>query len=176
MYQVELLSPNESTLTETSFQWTKRTLSLKPKSSLTQEQFPLFNKPFIPKIITARIYPSFETFQQKTVGLDDEEVFIASSILENTTTEAITFVHQKLVLDIVFYEGNGDILSAHQFLIDFIRIHADILPDSVVVDIGYQIQLGWFSIELNESWGAGLYRCKAEKVIDGIIAATKNKT
>jgi hypothetical protein len=41
-----------------------------------------------------------------------------------------------------------------------------------VVDIGYNTEKGWFIIEFNACWGAGLNGCSPEKVIDCIIEST----
>jgi hypothetical protein len=48
------------------------------------------------------------------------------------------------------------------------------LPRVVVVDIAFSELTGWFILEFNACWGAGLNNCKAEKVIDCIIGATIN--
>ncbi|WP_394337843.1 hypothetical protein [Chitinophaga silvisoli] len=40
------------------------------------------------------------------------------------------------------------------------------------MDLGFNEVLGWFVLEFNASWGAGLNGCRAEKVIDCILAAT----
>ena len=48
------------------------------------------------------------------------------------------------------------------------------LPKSYVLDIGYNKANGWFIIEFNASWGAGLNGCQAEKVIECIRTATVN--
>jgi hypothetical protein len=40
--------------------------------------------------------------------------------------------------------------------------------------MAYDEQIGWFILEFNACWGAGLNNCKAEKVIDCIIDATIN--
>ncbi|SHN40625.1 DUF4343 domain-containing protein [Chitinophaga sp. CF418] len=48
------------------------------------------------------------------------------------------------------------------------------LPRVVVVDIAYNEQAGWFLLEFNACWGAGLNNCSAEKVIDCIVNATIN--
>lgn len=48
----------------------------------------------------------------------------------------------------------------------------DQLPRVVVIDIAYNQEKGWFVLEFNACWGAGLNNCNAEKVIDCIIGAT----
>lgn len=47
-------------------------------------------------------------------------------------------------------------------------------PQAVVVDIAYSGQTGWFVLEFNACWGAGLNNCNADKVIECIIGATIN--
>jgi hypothetical protein len=60
------------------------------------------------------------------------------------------------------------------FLNDFIDINKNQLPGVVVIDIAYSSDLGWFVLEFNACWGAGLNNCKAENVIDCIVGATIN--
>jgi len=48
------------------------------------------------------------------------------------------------------------------------------LPTTFVLDLGYNEKLGWFVIEFNSSWGAGLNFCKPEKVVECIRAAAVN--
>ncbi len=41
-------------------------------------------------------------------------------------------------------------------------------------ELGHKEESGWFVIEFNASWGAGLNFCDAQKVIHSIRAATVN--
>ena len=43
-----------------------------------------------------------------------------------------------------------------------------------IIDLAYSEEAGWFILEFNACWGAGLNSCKAENVIDCIIGATVN--
>jgi len=42
------------------------------------------------------------------------------------------------------------------------------------LDLGFNEKDGWFILEFNSSWGAGLNSCNAQKVIDYIHIATVN--
>ncbi|OQP62916.1 hypothetical protein A3860_26485 [Niastella vici] len=64
--------------------------------------------------------------------------------------------------------------EAEKFVADFITNNKEQLPRVVVIDIAFSEQTGWFVLEFNACWGAGLNSCNAEKVIDCIIGATVN--
>jgi hypothetical protein len=78
------------------------------------------------------------------------------------------------VKDIALYEGSADITSGKQFVSDFIGNNKGNLPNVVVIDPAFSEQTGWFILEFNACWGAGLNSCNAENVIDCIISATVN--
>lgn len=49
-------------------------------------------------------------------------------------------------------------------------------PKAFVLDVGFIRGNGWAVIEPNECWGAGIYGCAPEKVLDVLLAATVRKT
>ncbi|OQP68479.1 hypothetical protein A4R26_01345 [Niastella populi] len=65
--------------------------------------------------------------------------------------------------------------SGRKFVSDFICVNKNELPKVVVIDIAFSGKTGWFVLEFNACWGAGLNGCKAVNVIDCIIDATINK-
>jgi len=77
-------------------------------------------------------------------------------------------------LDMAIYEGNSNLNSAREFLTDFLQNHSIDLPKSYVIDLGFNQTNGWYVIEFNSSWGAGLNSCDPDKVIVGIREATIN--
>ena len=60
------------------------------------------------------------------------------------------------------------------FLNSFLKHHSIDLPETYVIDLGYNKTDGWFVIEFNASWGAGLNGCSPNNVINAIRAATIN--
>jgi hypothetical protein len=88
--------------------------------------------------------------------------------------EARIFLLDGAVQDIALYEGDADLGTGVDFVTSFMRMHTGLLPHTVVVDIAFSRTAGWFVLEFNACWGAGLNNCKATKVIDCIIGATMN--
>jgi len=175
VYNVELVSPDDVLIAKLESKWTKRKIELKQIGQITQDDFPVFVKPVIPKLFIAGIFQTLTEFKQVTVGLQDSEQVLVSSIVGNIQAEARSFIIDGTVKDIALYEGSGDLTTGKIFLNNFIDNSKKQLPSVVVVDLAYSNDLGWFVLEFNACWGAGLNNCKAENVIDCIIGATINK-
>jgi len=175
VYNVELISPDDVLIAKLESKWTKRKIELKQIGQITQEDFPVFVKPVIPKLFIAGIFQTLTEFKQVTAGLQDSEQVLVSSIVGNIQAEARSFIIDGTVKDIALYEGSGDLTTGKIFLNNFIDNSKKQLPSVVVVDLAYSNDLGWFVLEFNACWGAGLNNCKAENVIDCIVGATINK-
>lgn len=174
IYNVELLSPDDTLIARLDNKWTKRNVELKQISQIVESDFPIFIKPVIPKIFIAGVFQKLADFKQATNGLQDTEEILVSSIVDNIQAEARSYIMNGVVKDIALYEGSADLTSGRKFVSDFIDSNKNELPKVVVVDIAFSEQTGWFILEFNACWGAGLNNCKAENVIDCIISATIN--
>ncbi len=174
VYNLELVSPNDAWIAELDNKWTKRTIERKQIGQLTDAAFPVFIKPVVPKLFLAGIFPSISAFRQKTEGLAATEAILVSGIVEDICAEVRCFILDGKVKDIALYEGNADLAKGETFVHKFIAGHKANLPISVVIDIAFSEKQGWFVLEFNAPWGAGLNNCKAEKVLDCILAATMN--
>jgi hypothetical protein len=176
IYNVELISPDDTLIVRLDHKWTKRFIQLKQINELTESDFPVFIKPVIPKMFIAGIFQTLNDFKQTVDGLSDTEEILVSTIVNNITDEARCYVKGDTVKDIALYEGSADLTSGQQFVSAFIDHSKSNLPEVVVIDIAYSEQAGWFILEFNACWGAGLNNCKAEKIIDCIICATVNRS
>lgn len=174
IYNVELLSPDDTLVARLEGKWTKRTIQLRQIGQLSAKDFPTFIKPVVPKIFIAGIFQNIEDFKKVTEGLSDTEEILISTIIPDIQAEARCYIMNGVVMDLAFYEGSADLQAGEKFAADFIAENKGRLPQAVVVDIAYSGQTGWFVLEFNACWGAGLNNCKAEKVIDCIIGATIN--
>jgi len=174
IYDVELLSPDDTLIARLDKEWTKRNIELKQISQVLEKDFPIFIKPVIPKIFIAGVFYTIADFKEVTNGLQDTEEILVSSIVANIQAEARSFVKDGVVKDIAFYEGSADLTSGREFVSAFVNNNKGELPEVVVIDIAFSEQTGWFILEFNACWGAGLNGCKAEQVIDCIIGATIN--
>ncbi len=175
IYNVELISPNDKIIANLDMIWLKRNVEIKTITEINENHFPIFIKPVIPKLFLATIFKTLNDFKSATLGLNPLEEVIISSIVYDINAEARSFVKNGIIKDLAIYEGNGNLNEGKIFLQDFISKNSKILPEVVVIDIAYSEKLGWFILEFNACWGAGLNNCKAEKVIECIIEATKNK-
>jgi hypothetical protein len=175
IYDVELISPDDKIIATLDGFWTKREIKIKTISDIKENSFPIFIKPVIPKSFIASVFYSLENFEQATKNLEATEELLTSTIIDDITAEARGYLKNGLVKDIAIYEGYADIEDGELFLQNFANKNLEILPKVVVIDIAYSKKLGWFVLELNACWGAGLNNCKADKVIDCIIDATIKK-
>jgi len=172
IYNVELLTPDDTLIARLENIWTKRNIQLKQIGQLSENDFPVFIKPVVPKIFLAGIFNSLEDFRKVTIGLEDTEEILVSTIINNIQAEARCYILEGGVKDIAFYEGSADLQEGEKFVADFVINNKSQLPGAVVVDIAFSELTGWFVLEFNACWGAGLNNCNADKVIDCIIGAS----
>lgn len=174
IYGVELLSPDDTLIARLDTKWTKRDVQLKTIGEITETDFPVFIKPVIPKIFVAGVFETLAAFKEVVQGLAADERILVSSIVNPIVAEARAFIMNGEIKDIALYEGSAKLEVGREFLSSFIDNNRCDLSDVVVVDIAFNELIGWFVLEFNACWGAGLNNCNAEKVIDCIINATIN--
>ncbi|WP_315817877.1 ATP-grasp domain-containing protein [Paraflavitalea speifideaquila] len=175
IYEVELISPDDTLITRLDKEWTKRDITQKQIREMSESDFLIFIKPVIPKLFLADIFQTHADFLQATKGLEDTEEILVSGIVDNIQAEARGYIMNGMVKDIALYEGAADLIDASSFLSDFVNNNKEQLPPVVVVDLAFNASIGWFVLEFNACWGAGLNNCRAENVVDCIIGATINK-
>lgn len=174
IYEVTLVSPPDELLLQLDRDWTKRSLALKQKKELTPADFPVFIKPLVPKMFVAKVFRTFEAFMLFTRGIGDDEALLISTIIHDITAEIRCFIKDGILKDLALYEGAAGIAIATDFINAFLHHNNDKLPAVVVVDIALSAANGWFVLEFNACWGAGLNGCAAAKVLDCISGATIN--
>ncbi|AEW01675.1 hypothetical protein A4D02_06645 [Niastella koreensis] len=174
IYNVELISPDDTLIVRLDHTWTKRFIQLKQIDQLKESDFPVFIKPVIPKMFIAGIFQTLHDFKQAVSGLTDREEILVSTIVNNITAEARCYIKGNTVKDLALYEGAADLSTGRQFVSAFLEENKAGLPEVVVIDIAHSEDTGWFILEFNACWGAGLNSCEAENVIDCIIGATVN--
>ncbi|UPK66629.1 ATP-grasp domain-containing protein [Chitinophaga filiformis] len=174
IYGVELLSPDDTLIARLDAKWTKRNVQLRQIGDVTATDFPVFIKPVIPKIFVAGVFDTLAAFRAVVQGLAADEQILVSSVVHPIAAEARAFIMNGEVKDIALYEGSASLDEGRRFLAGFLGEYQQYLPAVVVVDIAYNEQTGWFVLEFNACWGAGLNNCSAEKVMDCIINATIN--
>ena len=170
---LKLLIPQDEIIAELDYPWTKRHIQIKPINTLKEINFPKFIKPAKPKLFPAKVYKSLPEIKQNITDMPDNEQIIISEII-HIDKEVRAFILNNQVQDLAFYEGEGDIQEPKIFIENFLKESNTKLPLTYVLDLGFNQQSGWFIIEFNASWGAGLNFCNPEKVLDCIFAATIN--
>jgi len=172
IYKKTLISPDDTLIARLAPQWVKRVINHTTIEALQASHFPIFIKPVIPKLFAAGIFPDLAYFKQSIGGLDESEEVLIAEIVKPIQAEVRAFILEGEIMDMALYEGKADLVSGREFLIGFLAEYKEQLPFTVVVDLGFNERAGWFVLEFNASWGAGLNGCQAEKVIDCILAAT----
>jgi len=172
IFKLKLVSPDDSLIARLDRKWTKRTITEKQISEATETDLPKFIKPVTPKQFKGKVYNTIEEFRQETNGLLPTEKVLLSDII-TVDTEARAFVLNRQLQDVAIYEGEADLQTAKKFLLEFLEDQSFDLPKTFVVDIGCNSEQGWFIIEFNSSWGAGLNNCDPKKVLESILEATR---
>lgn len=88
-------------------------------------------------MFVAGVFSSITAFSESTVGISAEEEILISSVVENITAEARSFILDGDIRDLALYEGSGDLAAGRAFLEDFIAAHEQLLPATLVIDIAY---------------------------------------
>lgn len=174
VYDVNLISCDDKLIATLDQWWTKRNLTVKTILDITQNDFPVFIKPVVPKTFATAVFYDLQSFEEVIQGLETSTEVLLSTIITSIKAEARGYIKQGNLKDLALYEGNVELTSGVTFLENFVKSNQQFLPEVVVVDIAFTEDLGWFILEFNSCWGAGLNNCKADKVIDCIIGATRN--
>ncbi len=172
LLNIELISPKDEMIADVDLKFTKRHIEILTVEKIDALKFPVFIKSVVPKQFKAAIYTSKKSFLKAIEGLDKTTTLIVSEIL-TIEKEARVFILNQTIQDAAFYEGEGKIDDVFSFVNDFLKSTSLHLPITYVLDVGFNEDLGWFILEFNASWGAGLNNCKADKVLKCIQTASK---
>lgn len=168
---VVLESPREELLAQLAKRWVKRRMVRQRLGELAERAFPCFVKPLVPKSFPAAVYASRKALAEATQGLGMEVGLMVSEVVV-VEREVRCFVLAGKVLDLAFYEGEGEVALAREWVQTFLAVAPAELPRAYVLDLGFSAERGWFILEFNAAWGAGLNGCQAERVIAAIRAAS----
>ncbi|MDF1694782.1 MAG: ATP-grasp domain-containing protein [Saprospiraceae bacterium] len=171
LLHLDMVSPKDEMIVDLKFKFLKRSIFLASVSEITTLKFPIFIKPVTPKLFPAGVYANLELLSTQIVGLEEAETLICSEVLV-IKKEVRAFILDNEIMDLAFYEGEGDLGGPRSFILDFLEESLLDLPNTFVIDVGYNDASGWFVIEFNSSWGAGLNFCHPDKVVVSIRAAT----
>ena len=168
---VQLLSPKDQDLALVETAFVQRKICLLKVESIQELSFPQFLKPVIPKLFVAQVFESLEQLTPVLQQLAPSTWLLCSTPIP-IQKEIRAFILNATILDLAYYEGQGAVEEAAAFIQLFLQNTSIALATSFVLDVGWNAQQGWFIIEWNASWGAGLNGCAADKVLPAIRAAT----
>ena len=169
---LHLVSPADDLLIKIDKKWLKRKITVQAIHQLQYTRFPVFIKPLVPKQFKAGIYADLKSVEAETAGLPDHEKVYCSDLID-IEAEARFFIAASQLISGAVYEGEADLDEFTRFAEAFLRENEKLLPQTVVLDFGFNPQLGCFLIEANATWGAGLNGCQPEKVISCLALATQ---
>jgi len=170
---MEMEMVKDEWIADLPMEYLKRNIEVREIKDIAKITFPKFIKPVTPKLFKAEIFESEDDLKEKIKGIDVEEKLICSDTIQ-VDKEVRSFILDREIKDLAFYEGNGNVSGAREFIDDFLTVCKLNLPKTFVLDIGFNEKDKWFVVEFNSSWGAGLNFCKPEKVIDCIREASTN--
>jgi hypothetical protein len=146
-----------------------------------QLEHPAFFKPADDKCFPARVYesaaelPAGDVLPAATPVLVsqvvDWEIEFRCFVLEGKVATYSPYLrHGELAQgkDGDWLAAPQEIDGALQFISEVLADSQVELPPSIVVDVGRITGSGWAVIEANPSWGAGIYGCDADQVLDVI--------
>lgn len=171
--ELEMCMPKDEWIAALPYEFAKREIQLVELGNANQISYPKFIKPVTPKLFKAAVFETSASLQEITQDISPEERLIVSDIV-SVDKEVRSFILDNEVQDLAYYEGEGDLTEVKAFITDFLKMTNIEFPPTFVLDVGFNDQLGWFIIEFNSSWGAGLNGCDAAKVVNCIRAAAIN--
>ncbi len=170
---IEMMMPKDEIIAILEKKHIKRNIEIVSFGDVGNINFPKFIKPATPKLFKAEIFTSKEVLAQKIDDIEATELLICSDVIR-VEKEVRSFILNRKIQDLAFYEGVGDVNEARTFIEEFLETCDLELPKTFVLDIGFNEDDKWFVIEFNSSWGAGLNFCDPQKVIHCIREAAIN--
>jgi len=169
---LELISPEDDFLIKIDQNWTRRRINIMTLSEARNVIFPAFIKPVVPKVFKAGVYNNLKDLETECTQLELTTPVYVSEVVD-ITAEARCFILNGQVMTLSIYEGSGDLQEARDFVNSFISSNESLIPNSLVLDVGFISRRGWAVIEANAAWGAGLNGCDATKAVWSIANASK---
>ena len=171
--ELNLAMPKDEDVAKVSPPYLKRNIEILTISAIDQITFPKFIKPVTPKLFKAAIFESATDLKIQIEDIAPKEHIMCSDIIV-IEKELRSFILDNQIQDLAYYEGTGELAAPKAFIESFLATTTLEFPNTFVLDLGYNEEDGWFIIEFNSCWGAGLNGCAPEKVLDCIRAASFN--
>lgn len=179
-----LVSPLLDWLIQIPHEYLRRAMGFTTLGEARRNSERLFWKPADDKLFPARVYDSGGELPSSGEPPDETPVLFSQPV--EWSVEYRCFVLQREVMTLSPYWRNGqlaqaddgswpaaaaELAAADQFARQ-VAAHPEV-PASAgwVLDVGYIVNAGWAVIEANPAWGAGLYGCDPDRVLDVLRAA-----
>lgn len=175
---VRLLDPAEDWLPGLPERYRRRAVRLSTLGEARHLAEPAFVKPPNDKSFPAAVYEPGELpaeYDERMPVLVSEPVWF--------TVEFRCFVLQRSVRAFSLYARDGELTEDAEATDSEVREMRDFtatvladpqveVPRACVLDCGMIAGRGWGVVELNAAWGAGIYQCNPDAVLDVVRAAT----
>ncbi len=157
------------------YPYLKRNIQISSIKEINSSSFPLFVKPVIPKLFKAEIFKDLPAFKDSIQNLQEDNLLICSEIIQVSKEVRCFILHQE-IMAISYYEGSGSLEEPTAFVLEFLSKNILKFPNTFVLDLGFNEMDGWFIVEFNSTWGAGLNGCSPQAVVPCIRAASNAST
>jgi hypothetical protein len=175
---VSLLDPPEDWLSRLPVNYSRRRIRLSTLGEANAVVERSFIKPPNDKSFPAAVYSSGEL---PTAFDPNMPVLVAEPV--RFECEFRCFVLDRAVRTFALYARNGEVMPTESWsgqeaaeltaftsmLLEDVTID---FPRACVLDCGPIQNRGWAVVELNAAWGAGIYACSPDDVLDVVRAAT----
>ena len=175
-----LLEPTFDWLPGLPQRYRQRELRAARFAELTDSDLPIFAKPADDKAFPARVYRAPAELAELAFVEPTTRVLLSEPV--HWVVEFRSFVLERRVVALSPYARAGELdlqcqpeerADAAQYLEALCADEEVALPPAVVVDVGLIRDRGWAVIEANPCFGAGLYTCKADAVLDVLLRAVR---
>lgn len=168
-----LIGPRGEMLAELGSKWVKRKVEVLEANNLKSSDFPTMVRPIAPQTSSPELVSNWASSDPNPRQESRANKLLSAEVIRSDC-EVRAFVLERGLVDIAYYEGEGDLLMPSRFAEEFLKKFPGVLPRTFVMDMGYNPKIGWFILDFNASWGAGLQNCRPLKVLRCIREATVN--
>lgn len=184
-----LMEPPPEWLVELPARFRTRCVDLMTLAEAKQILEPVFVKPAEGKVFEAKVYgdaaqlPPFESVDEKLPVICSEPV--------TWLLEVRCFVRDRQLVDLSPYWRAGMLAQAEdgtwpfqseeeadaRAFVESLLAAPDVsMPSAFVLDVGITEEHGWAVVEANPCWGAGLYGCEPQRVLEVLRGSVKHRS
>lgn len=181
---ISLLTPPDDWLTSLPFEFLNRRVRHMSLGEARLQKLPAFIKPADEKCFSAAVYTSVDDLPVPG-ELDDSVPCLVSDpvvwesefrcfVLDgHVVTASVYSRFGKLAqsADGDWIADDGEIAQVISLTERVAGFSGNVLPRSVVIDVGWISGAGWSIVEANAAWGSGIYGCDPGDVLRAVAAA-----